>query len=58
MTKQAWLREGEIIVKEDIFNDRIPKQKVKEAINKVFPTNDEEDNVHRKLLLKELGLKE
>ncbi len=61
MTEQAWLKEGEIIVREDVFNDRVPKQKIKEAIDEMKYRRCENTELRNDILfqIKELlGLEE
>ena len=42
--------------KQHIINNCLDKQKVKEAIDKVFELDDEEGKVHNEMIKKELGL--
>ena len=49
----AWTMERLL---EDIQEHCLDKQKVREAIDKVFDMSDEEDAVHNAMIKKELGL--
>ena len=53
MCYSAWTIEKLL---EDIQEHCLDKQKVREAIDKVFDMSDEEDAVHNAMIKKELGL--
>ena len=60
--EQIWLREGDIVVRKDVFDDRIPKQQVIEAFEYIKSELIEHDLKEGLYLLiidkvwKELGL--
>jgi len=61
LVEEVWIEDDEIVVKESIFYDRIPKQRVKDAITKTFnqvvPKHMRIDTTGLKIsLLNELGL--
>jgi hypothetical protein len=53
---ESWELNGRFLSESAIAKRCIDKQRVKEAIDKVFDLDDEEDKVHNMMIKKELGL--